>query len=151
MPTVNFYHLSRRSVEEALPALVNRVLASGQRLLIHTANPAFAKFLDDCLWTFDSESFLPHASAGSSVAPALEPVWITADTENPNGATVLLLADQTDSVHFVSMEKVLIVFHGRHRESLDAARRVWKLLKEAGHTLRYFQENEEGGWLEKVS
>lgn len=149
MATVNFYHLSRRPVEDALPLLVARVLAGGQRLLIHAATPVFAKALDDRLWTFDAESFLPHASPGSSIDPTFEHVWITTDTDNLNKAKVLLLADQTNSPHIATMEKVLIVFDGRHRESLQEARAAWKSLKEAGHTLRYFQENEDGGWREK--
>jgi len=63
-----FYHLTRRRLEDALPMLVERSLAQGWRVEVRgTHSDALAK-LDDHLWTYSEESFVPHARAGQDGA-----------------------------------------------------------------------------------
>ena len=42
------------------------------------------------LWTYDEASFLTHGAARDGNAAA-QPVWLTHQPENPNGATMLVL------------------------------------------------------------
>jgi DNA polymerase-3 subunit chi len=61
---VDFYHLTRSPLERALPQIAEKVLASGGRLLIVADEALMRAKLDQLLWTYAAESFLPHGSGG---------------------------------------------------------------------------------------
>src|ERR1700735_665974 len=83
-----FYHLEKRSLEEVLPGLVEKSLARGWRAVIRTDSAERSDALDTLLWTYDDQSFLAHAQSGEGEA-SLQPVLITTENENPNGAQIL--------------------------------------------------------------
>jgi DNA polymerase-3 subunit chi len=55
MLDVRFYHLTRRSLEEALPRLLEMSLARNWRVAVQTGDAARLKALDDHLWSYDPE------------------------------------------------------------------------------------------------
>ena len=59
-----FYHLERRALEDVLPGLVERSLARGWRALVRADSAERSDALDTLLWTYDDQSFLPHAQVG---------------------------------------------------------------------------------------
>src|SRR5690348_18073589 len=83
-----FYHLERRSLEDVLPGLVEKSLQRGWRAAIKTDSAERSDVLDTLLWTYDDQSFLPHAQAGDGDAAA-QPVLITVEEGNPNSAEIL--------------------------------------------------------------
>jgi DNA polymerase-3 subunit chi len=100
--------------------------------------------LDDALWTYNERSFLPHGTARDG-SPEDQPVWLTTEAENPNGATVLVLTDgATGDVGGWSM--VLEMFDGNSDDAVAAARERWKAHKAAGHELTYWKQSDEGKW-----
>ncbi|MGH6882849.1 MAG: DNA polymerase III subunit chi, partial [Hypericibacter sp.] len=88
MTEVRFYHLQRTSLEAALPKLLERTLARGQRALVMAGSNERVEALTAHLWTYDPNSFLPHGSKRDG-RPERQPVWLTDQDENPNNATVL--------------------------------------------------------------
>src|SRR3954471_6851627 len=82
-----FYHLERRSLEEILPGLVEKSLGRGWRAAIKTDSSERSHALDTLLWTYDDQSFLPHAQQGDG-DPAGQPVLITVEEGNPNCAQI---------------------------------------------------------------
>lgn len=64
MPKVNFYLLKQSGVE-ALQLfackLAEQLSRQGQRVYLHAANADEAQALDQLLWSFAPESFVPHA------------------------------------------------------------------------------------------
>lgn len=103
--------------------------------------------LDAALWTYQDASFLPHGTARDGHA-ARQPVWLTTEDENPNGARLLVLVDGVPSSRLEAYERVLDVFDGTE-ESVTAARQRWRQAKEAGHALTYWQQTEKG-WEQKA-
>jgi DNA polymerase-3 subunit chi len=73
----DFYLLKQDSAERLLQTacrLAARAVAGGQTLFIQTADAAQTEALDEWLWSFPAESFLPHLrtdDARSSSAPVL--------------------------------------------------------------------------------
>jgi len=53
--------------------LVETVWRRGHRVLVLAASEAAARRLDDLLWTFRDESFVPHRRVGADPPPATEP------------------------------------------------------------------------------
>jgi len=150
MTRIGFYHLTRWPLEQALPRLLEKVLASGLRAVVLAGSPERVQALSDRLWTYQPDSWLPHGCARDGEA-ALQPIWLTADDENPNGATVLVACDGAVPRAVEEFDRCLDLFDGTDEQAVVAARQRWKQWKEAGHVLTYYQQSESGGWIEKAS
>lgn len=64
MPRIDFYVLPDRRPDGRLLLacrLTEKAFGLGHRLYIHTESPEAARYLDDLLWTFRQNSFVPHA------------------------------------------------------------------------------------------
>jgi DNA polymerase III subunit chi len=143
---VRFHHLERRRVDEALPRLLERALEEGRRVLVRASSEEAVAALNDRLWTYDDASFLPHGAAGDG-DPMTQPIFLTSEVENPNGATMLVRLSGDEAAHGdEAFDLVLLLFDGRDESSLAHARAEWRRLKDAGHTISYWREGDEGGW-----
>ena len=92
MTEISFYHLLHTPVERALPKLIEKVLESGARAVIRAGSSERAEELSGALWTYDQDSFLPHGTAHDG-NPDKQPIWITTEDDNPNGAEILIVTD----------------------------------------------------------
>jgi len=142
---VSFYHLLHTPLDRALPKLIQKVLESGARAVIRTGSAERAEALSSVLWTFDQNSFLPHGTARDGNADR-QPVWITPDDENPNGADILVLTDGAAAGDIAAWRRCLEMFDGRDDAAVAEARRRWSDYKAADHVLTYWQQTERGGW-----
>ncbi len=141
-----FYHLERRQLEDVLPGLVEKSLARGWRAAIKTDTSERSDMLDTYLWTYDDQSFLPHAQLGDGVA-ADQPVLITVEEGNPNSANIFFYvggAAPSDWSSLADLARVVLLFDGRDAEALAAARGAWKEAKSAGHDVTYWKETPSG-------
>ena len=55
---------------------VEKVWQRGHGVLVLTSSETEARRIDDLLWTFRDESFVPHRRLGASGAPVSEPVAV---------------------------------------------------------------------------
>ena len=150
MTEVLFYHLERRSLDDVLPGLIEKTLERGWRAIIKTESSERADAIDSLLWTYNERSFLPHAQAGDGEI-ARQPVLITLDETNLNGANVLFLvggAEPSDWSHepASAFARVVLLFDGRDESSLARARSAWKGAREANCDVTYWKESASGKW-----
>lgn len=71
---------------QALVVIAQRYFSTGTRLIFSVASDEIASYVDQLLWKFPTESFLPHAILSHSSA---ELIVITTLLENLNQAPVL--------------------------------------------------------------
>jgi DNA polymerase-3 subunit chi len=150
MTEVLFYHLERVSLEDVLPGLIERTLARHWRALIKCESSDRAAALDSLLWTYDEQSFLPHAQAGDG-DPARQPVLLTVEDANANNASVLFLVGGARPPDWAaelarSFSRIVVLFDGRDPDALVAARRHRAESKAAGHDATYWQQSPAGKW-----
>lgn len=148
MTDIRFYHLLHKRLEQAMPELVAKALERGHRVLVRVGNSARVETLDAALWTSIPESFIPHSAVRDAYTPE-QPVFVTAEGDNPNAADVLMLADGALSSSFDGFVLCCEIFDGNDEEAVLAARARWKVYKDAGHDLTYYQQNESGRWDKK--
>ncbi|MGF9562398.1 DNA polymerase III subunit chi [Neorhizobium sp. JUb45] len=148
MTDVLFYHLTDSKLEEALPSLLEKSVERGWKVVVQTRAEARRDFLDAHLWTFRDDSFLPHGTDAAEMAEA-QPVLITAESGNANGATVRFVVDGAEPPALDAYERVVFMFDGYDSEQLEGARAQWKQLKGEGHALTYWQQ-QEGRWVKKA-
>lgn len=148
MSEIGFYHLTRTKLEQALPRLLGRVLATGGRAFVLCGEAERAKALDAALWIAADPDWLPHGLAGGE-SDALQPILLgAADVAPGNGARFLVLVDGAESARLAEYERVLDLFDGADEAAVAAARRRWAAAKAAGHALTYWQQG-PGGWEKK--
>lgn len=148
MTDIGFYHLVATPLEKALPKLLEKVLGSGARAVVMAGSTERVEALNGLLWTYAPNGFLPHGSAKDGNAER-QPIWLTAKDENPNQATILVLTDGAMSDQLPSYTRCLDVFDGADDAAVAQARERWKLYKDAGHGLTYWQQTDSGGWERK--
>ncbi len=109
---VNFYHLTRSSLEDALPRLLAKTLQAGERALVMVGSPERVDALNTHLWTCDPNGFLPHGAAKGGEADR-QPIWLAHLDENPNGAKFLFMADRARSEKVGDYKRCFELFDGR--------------------------------------
>lgn len=149
MTDVRFYHLQRRTLEETLPQLLEKILERGSRAVVMAGSDERVEALAAYLWTYSQRGFLPHGTARDGSASE-QPVWLTAAEENPNGADVLVLTDGAASSDVGGFKICCELFDGNDDAAVQAARARWKDYASAGHAVTYWQQTERGGWEKKA-
>ncbi len=151
MPEIWFYQLQRRTLEQVLPNLVERTLQRGWRAVVQAKTPERLAAIDDLLWTYAEDSFLPHGAAADG-NPDLQDVWLTLGPDNPNGAKIRFLVEGVAAEPFVETDyvRLILLFDGRDEETLGQAREQWKILRQRNAKLAYWAETEEGGWRQQA-
>lgn len=149
MSRIDFYHLQKQNLEAVLPKLLEKAYASGKKIKVKVGNELRVEFLNALLWTYNDESFLPHGSKKDG-SGELQPIWFSADDDNPNGAEMLFLTDGAQPPDNIgNFERVFNIFDGNNAEAVDAARNLWRRLKAGGGELHYCQQDASGRWTEK--
>ncbi len=141
MTDVGFYHLTRTGPDQALPKLLGRTLAAGQRAVVLCTMPERLIELDEQLWQGD---WLPHGTS-SDGDPELQPIWLTTEDDAPNGARFLFLIYGAQSDRLEQFDRVFDLFNGDDESAVAAARLRWTAAKTAGHKVTYWQQG-IGGW-----
>jgi DNA polymerase-3 subunit chi len=150
MSEIRFYHLVTQSLEQALPVILMKGLAGGRKIVVRLNDAVQVNHFNDHFWTYSPESFLPHGVKTDGEA-AHQPVYLTHENENPNGAGMLVLCDiQTVPENVADFALCCDFIDGRNDESVALGRARWKSYKEAGHTLTYWQQTDTGGWEQKA-
>ncbi len=146
---ISFYHLTRTTLEAALPQMLEKTLERGQRAVVRAGSAERVEALNGWLWTYQDRAFLPHGSTKDGHA-ALQPIWLTDKDERPNEAQVLFLTDGAVSGDEIAdFERCAVLFDGNDEAALAAARAQWSDLKGSGHDLTYWQQTDEGRWEKK--
>ena len=146
---ISFYHMTRTTLEAALPRMLEKTLERGQRAVVRAGSAERVEALNGWLWTYGDRTFLPHGSAKDGHA-ALQPIWLTDQDERPNEAQVLFLTDRATSEEVAAFERCAVLFDGNDEAAVAAAARAqWAGLKDAGHDLTYWQQSDEGRWEKK--
>lgn len=111
MPRADFYLIQKERFREQPLLLVcelaRRALAAQQPTLILARDPRQAETLDELLWAFDDDAYLPHQIAGEDEDDAVTPLLVVVPgTQTPDRPMVINLRDEAVSGRF---ERVLEV------------------------------------------
>ena len=142
MAQIGFYHLTRTKLDQALPALLGRTLAAGERAVVLCPTPDRLAALDAWLWQCPDPDWLPHGTPASGNAD-LQPIWLTTQDERPNAARYLFLLDGCQA-DLNSWTRVFDIFDGTDEQAVASARERWTTAKSAGHTLTYWKQGDRG-------
>lgn len=146
---VDFYHLQKWPLERALPQILSKVRQAGHRANVLAGSEDRVEVLSNALWTHDPNSWLANGTAKDG-HPADQPIWLTDQHENPNGATILVVTDSMSVEDLSAYERCLDMFDGNDADAVSAARERWQKARSEGHELHYWQQTDQGSWEEKA-
>jgi DNA polymerase III subunit chi len=146
MTEILFYQLKGQSLEQVLPPLVQKSLERGWRVAIQAASDERVEALDAHLWTWRDDVFLPHGTWRDAEA-AEQPVLLTAEETNPNGAAVRFLVEGASMPgDAAAYQRLVVLFNGEDQDALEDARARWSKAKEEGFEVTYWLTDKNGRW-----
>lgn len=146
MTEMLFYHLKGQTPEQVLPALLQKSLERGWRVVVQASSEERVEALDAHLWTWRDDSFLPHGTWRDPQAGE-QPIVLTTSEQNPNRATVRFLVDGADLTQNASgYERIVMLFDGDDPDAVAAARARWSKAKAEGTEVTYWRADEGGRW-----
>ena len=150
MTEILFYHLQRMPLERVLPQLLEKSLERGWRVAVQAPSEERVEALDAQLWTFRDDSFLPHGTWREAEARE-QPVLLTVEDHNPNGASVRFLLDGAPlPADAKDYRRIVLMFDGDDPDAVAEARTRWSDAKTQGFEVTYWQPDENGRWQRKA-
>ncbi len=139
---VDFWQLSRDPVEKVVALIAQRVMDSGDRLLVVSKDAEQREVISRALWKAGPESFLANGEADQPSA-AQQPILFAETLNAANAATHVIFADG-EYREPSGFERAFLLFDD---DTLDAARETWSALKSGDDLERAFFRQDGGRWV----
>ena len=136
MTRVDFYVLpgdSAQAREQYACRLAEKAYRLGHRVYIHTGSEQQTRHLDDLLWTFQQNSFLPH-SVYQEAGDTPPPVLLAHDAEPDASSQVLINLAAEVPLFFSRFERVAELVNGQ-ADVRRQGRSRYSFYKERGYPL----------------
>lgn len=134
MTRIDFYQIENDESAAAFACrLIDKVYRLGLKIYVHTRSQEEAAEIDDMLWTFRPDRFVPHACKETGESAA---IMIGCDDEPAEHHEVLVNLSGEVPEFFSRFERVAEVVPYDKR-SRDAARSNYKFYKDRGYPLQY--------------
>jgi DNA polymerase III subunit chi len=144
---VDFYQLGASPVEKVVASLGEKLLRSGERLLVVADDDARLARLDRMLWDMGETAFLPHGVAGGP-ADSRQPILLSKSLDSANRASNILIADGHWRDSALAFARAFYLFDTDRRED---ARGAWRSLAGRDEVERHYFAQEDGRWTEKAA
>ena len=117
--------------------LVRKARGAGTQIVLRVRDRSELQQLDQALWAFSEQDFLPHVNAGDPLA-AQTPIILTAsdDIELPHHQVLINLSGETPA-HFARFERMLEIISADDADRA-AGRERYRFYKERGYPLSHF-------------
>ena len=146
MTEILFYQLKGQALEQVLPPLIQKSLERGWRVAVQASSDERIEALDAHLWTWRDDAFVPHGT-WRDAEPAEQPVLLTGDETNPNGAAVRFLVEGASMPgDAAAYQRLVVLFDGDDPEALEEARARWSKAKGEGFEVTYWLTDKNGRW-----
>jgi DNA polymerase-3 subunit chi len=131
-----------------LPVLLEKTLERGWRAVVETISVEHARALDQALWSYRDDSFLPHGLVGEG-SEADQPVLLTDGEGNANAAQVRFYVGGAVPRDVGGYERLVFIFNGHDPDAVTTARVAWRALAPA-NAVTYWQQDANGRWVKKA-
>ncbi len=134
-PRIDFYLLAEQSeqpVEHFVCRLVEKAYHANHRICVYTDSAKHAELLDETLWTFRPDAFLPHHLCGEGPTPP-PPIHITYDNAPCAHQDVLINLTSQIPSFFNTFRRVIEIVPAED-ERRAQAREHYKAYRQQGLT-----------------
>ena len=133
MPKIDFYVINDKSHLDWICRLTEKAYKNKHRIYIHTNNQNDAHQLDELLWTYREDSFLPHNLVGEGPETA-PPIQIGFKNKPENHRDILLNLNQIIPEFYTHFARVLEIVPC-DAESQTISREHYRFYRAAGYDI----------------
>ena len=141
---VDFYQLTRDPAEKVLPAIAQRIMDDGGRLLVVSGDATQLDAISFALWNAKPDSFLAHAKAGDG-DDTIQPILLATEPVPSSEAKFIALADGEWRDEATGFTRAFYLFPPSHT---DNARAAWRALGERADIERRYWKQDGGKWVQ---
>jgi len=142
---VSIYQLTKHSVGEVLPRLLEKIVLGGQRTLVVEKDPAALQVLDKVLWTYSTNAFLPHGCLGDGFE-AEQPVLLAPHFVEANNPKVLVVLGLSKLEAFPGVERWVDMFDATDPQAVEEASKRAQFYKTQGWEQTRWRQGATGSW-----
>ena len=148
MSEVLFYHLESARLEAVLPGLLEKTLANGWKAVVRCGSVETVNRLDESLWLFRDDAFLPHGAVTGDEIDQRQPILLTDGVDAANEPDLLFLVDGalTETSELDQFKRCVCIFDGGDDEAVGQARLFWKAVAATSHDATYWRQSSSGKW-----
>ena len=111
--------------------------AANSRLVLFTNDRSQLAALDEALWTFSEQDFLPHVMASDPLATQTPVLLSDSETVDLPHHQVLINLSNTTPAHFASFERMIEIVAADDADKL-AGRERYRFYQQRGYPLTHF-------------
>ena len=144
MSKISFYQVMNGEVVKFSCQLLEKCFQNKIKTFVQVVDELAATTLDRTLWTFAQKSFIPHAM-DKDPYPEMQPIYISSSNKCPIEAKGLMLIG-VDRLDVGGFDRVMIMLDGNVLEEVKRAEALMASLKNLGHEVEYYLQNDKGTW-----
>lgn len=141
---VDFYQLTREPAENVLPAIAERAVEGGGRLLVVGGDEVQLNAISNALWAWKPHSFLAHSMVGEADDSA-QPILLSATSEPTNGARLIAIVDGHWRDEAFAFDRAFYLFEPK---DTDRARAAWRAMAERDDVERRYWKQDGRRWVQ---
>lgn len=140
---INFYQCDESLVKSIAPLML-RILEENKKALIFSRDAAQTKEIDDGLWSYGKNKFIPHVLiSDKNFVMERQPILISNKDENANKADYLVLSEEV-SPNFLSNFSRIFYFYDVL--NIDNAKKAAANYKKVASKFNSYKK-EDGKWI----
>lgn len=148
MSEVFFYHLTKTTLEIALPKILERALSEKWSIEIRTSANTNLDEISNAIWRGPEESFLPHCLEDHEDLQDYPIVLCKSPLKDWRDCLIIIGQADLKENEVKNYKRICLIFDAKIEAELSKARKSWKKLSEEGINTAYWAED-KGRWVKK--
>jgi DNA polymerase-3 subunit chi len=145
-----FYSTAPLQVEKTLFALLEKSLEKGNKSLLLFKDKEKCLSINEQLWTYKQNSFLPHISEDDQIYDNIDvPVYLSTKNENPFKAELLFSIDGFLPDNIEHFERVIIIIDVNDELLNEKYKNYYLDINKNFEDIVFYKSDDNGKWIEK--
>ena len=150
MTQIIFYSTAPLQVEKTLFALLEKSLEKGNKSLLLFRDKEKCLSINEQLWTYKQNSFLPHISEDDQIYDDIDvPVYLSTKNENPFKAELLFSIDGFLPDNIDHFERVIIIIDVNDELLNEKYKNYYLDINKNFEDIVFYKSDDNGKWIEK--
>ena len=150
MTQIIFYSTAPLQVEKTLFALLEKSLEKGNKSLLLFKDKEKCLSINEQLWTYKQNSFLPHISEDDKIYDDIDvPVYLSTKNENPFKAELLFSIDGFLPDNIDHFERVIIIIDVNDELLNEKYKNYYLDINKNFEDIVFYKSDDNGKWIEK--
>ena len=150
MTQIIFYSTAPLQVEKTLFTLLEKSLEKGNKSLLLFKDKEKCLSINEQLWTYKQNSFLPHISEDDQIYDNIDvPVYLSTKNENPFKAELLFSIDGFLPDNVDHFERVIIIIDVNDELLNEKYKNYYLDINKNFEDIVFYKSDDNGKWIEK--